>query len=89
MIIHTIFDVAAWIAAWAMSVVVARRHYLDAGRGGSTNGSNSCRACCALAAALALSIVSSARRPADRPRQRDVSCLSRGRRLRAYDAAPT
>jgi acyl-coenzyme A thioesterase PaaI-like protein len=28
------------------------------------------------------------RRPADRPRQRDVSCLSRGRRLRAYDAAP-
>jgi phosphatidylglycerol---prolipoprotein diacylglyceryl transferase len=30
MIIHTIFDFAAWIAAWAMSVFVARRHYLDA-----------------------------------------------------------
>ena len=30
MIIHTIFDFAAWIAAFAMSVFVARRHYLDA-----------------------------------------------------------
>jgi phosphatidylglycerol---prolipoprotein diacylglyceryl transferase len=29
MIVHTVFDIAAWISAWAMSAFVARRHYLD------------------------------------------------------------
>ena len=29
MIIHTVFDFAAWLCAWAMSVFIARRGYLD------------------------------------------------------------
>jgi phosphatidylglycerol:prolipoprotein diacylglycerol transferase len=32
MIIHTVFDFAAWFCAWAMSVFIARRGYLDSVR---------------------------------------------------------